>query len=190
MCQIPAPAATAPNPTPPPSQINRRSAPVVSPQIAGNGRVTFRIFAPQAGSVAVADDIGQGIVRETTAASAGAPLASGISMQKGSDGVWSGTSALPMKAGAWRYHFVVDGIRVLDSRNVTVSHYQAQMENLLIIPGDFSETRSVPHGSVLQVHYVASTLANSSREMYVYTPPGYEVGKGTYPVLYHDPWRR
>lgn len=105
-------------------------------------------------------------------------------MEKGPDGVWSGTSALPMKPGAWRYHFVVDGMTVVDSRNVNTSPYQAQMESLLIIPGDFSETRPVPHGSVLRVHYVATTLANGSREMYVYTPPGYEKGTGSYPVLY------
>ena len=182
--QTPAPASVAPNAAAPPSQIGRRPAPVVSPQIASDGRVTFRIFAPQAASVAVAGDINQGIVREAPAGSAGGPVTPAIAMVKGSDGVWSGTSTLPMKPGAWRYHFVVDGMTVVDSRNVNTSPYQAQMESLLIIPGDFSETRPVPHGAVLRVHYVASTLDNVSREMYVYTPPGYEKGAGSYPVLY------
>jgi len=53
-----------------------------------------------------------------------------------------------------------------------------------VIPGDFSETRDVPHGAVSQVRYVASSLNNARREMYIYTPPGYEKGAGTYPVLY------
>ena len=119
--QMPAPAAAAPNEAAPPSQGSRRPAPVVSPQIASDGRVTFRVFAPQAASVAVAGDINQGIVRETPAGGTGQPAATGIAMQKGSDGVWSGTSALPMKPGAWRYHFVVDGMTVVDSRNVNTS---------------------------------------------------------------------
>jgi len=182
--QVTAPAAVAPNTATSPPQINRRPAPVVSPQIASDGRVTFRVFAPQAASVAVAGDISQGVVHEMPSGSIGQSAPTGIPMEKGSDGVWSGTSALPMKPGAWRYHFMVDGMTVVDSRNVNTSPYQAQMESLLIVPGDFSETRPVPHGAVLRVHYVASTLANASREMYVYTPPGYEKGTGSYPVLY------
>jgi enterochelin esterase-like enzyme len=183
MAQMPAPAPVASNAATLPPQTSRRPAPVVSPQIASDGRVTFRIFAPQAASVAVAGDINQGIAREAPAGGA-VDAARVIAMEKGPDGVWSGTSALPMKPGAWRYHFVVDGMTVVDSRNVNTSPYQAQMESLLIVPGDFSETRPVPHGAVLRVHYVASTLANASREMYVYTPPGYEKGTGSYPVLY------
>jgi len=184
MAQPPASAPVAPNTAAAPSQINRRPAPVVSPQIASDGRVTFRVFAPEAASVVVAGDINQGIVREPSAPSAGGPTAPGIQMEKGPDGVWSGTPALPMKPGAWRYHFVVDGMTVVDLQNVNTSPYQVQMESLLIVPGDFSETRPVPHGAVLRVHYVASTLDKTSREMYVYTPPGYEKGTGSYPVLY------
>ncbi len=131
-------------------------------------------------------DINQGLVREASATS-GAPGSAGrpgIPMTKGPDGVWSGTSALPMKPGAWRYHFVVDGMTVVDSSNVNTSPFQAQMESLLIVPGDFSETRNVPHGAVSRVHYPSSTFDGATREMYVYTPPGYEKGTGSYPVLY------
>jgi enterochelin esterase-like enzyme len=42
----------------------------------------------------------------------------------------------------------------------------------------------VPHGTVSRVRYVASTLHNARREMYVYTPPGYEKGTESYPVFY------
>ena len=183
LAQMPAPAPVASSAATLSSQTSRRPAPVVSPQIASDGRVTVRIFAPQAASVKVAGDIRQGIAREAPAEGT-SEAARVIAMEKGPDGVWSGTSALPMKPGAWRYHFVVDGMIVVDSRNVNTSPYQAQMESLLILPGDFSETRPVPHGSVLRVHYVASTLANANREMYVYTPPGYEKSTGSYPVLY------
>jgi enterochelin esterase-like enzyme len=182
--QVPAPAAP-PSSGAPPAQMARRPAPLVSPQIAQDGRVTFRIFAPQATAVTVGGDINQGLDREPVGPVADAHSdTAGIPMVKGADGVWSGTSALPMKPGAWRYHFVVDGMTVVDSRNVNTSPFQAQMESLLIVPGDFSETRDVPHGAVSRVRYVASTLKSAIREMYVYTPPGYEKGTESYPVLY------
>jgi enterochelin esterase-like enzyme len=161
----------------------RGRAPLVSPQVEPDGRVTFRIFAPQAVSVALAGDINQGLNRDPSATAAPTALA-GIPMSKAPDGTWTGTSALPMKPGAWRYHFVVDGMTVIDPANLRTSPYQTHIESLLVIPGDFSETRNVPHGAVSRVRYIASTLNNTSREMDVYTPPGYEKGTQSYPVLY------
>jgi enterochelin esterase family protein len=58
------------------------------------------------------------------------------------------------------------------------------VQSLLYVPGDFSETRDVPHGAVGLVRYVAKALGGVRREMYVYTPPGYEKGAGRFPVLY------
>ena len=34
------------------------------------------------------------------------------------------------------------------------------------------------------MRYVATALGDARREMYVYTPPGYEKGTASYPVLY------
>ena len=162
-------------------QFRMPNSPVVtvSPQIATDGRVTFRIFAPKAGTVTLAGDINQGLQPDENAKST-----TGIVMTKDPDGVWAGTSSLPMKPGAWRYHFSVDGMDVVDSSNVDTSPFQVKMESLLIVPGDFSETRDVPHGAVSRIRYTAATLDNASRELYVYTPPGYEKGAGSYPVLY------
>lgn len=160
-----------------------RPAPLVSPQVGTDGRVTFRIFAPQATVVTVGGDINQGLNHDG-GAGAGSSPEPGITMSKGTEGIWSGTTTRPMKPGAWRYNFIVDGMIVVDSRNVDVSPFQAQMESLLLVPGDFSETRDVPHGAVSKVRYIASTLSNATREMYVYTPPGYEKGAESYPVLY------
>jgi len=58
------------------------------------------------------------------------------------------------------------------------------VQSRLGVPGDFSETRDVPHGPVSIVAYTASVLQNARREMYVYTPPGYAKGNASYPVLY------
>jgi enterochelin esterase family protein len=105
-------------------------------------------------------------------------------MTKGENGVWSGTTARGVKPGAWRYTFNIDGVTVVDSRNVNVSPSQTQVQSVLYVPGDFSETRDVPHGTVSLVRYVAKTLGGARREMYVYTPPAYDRGSGRLPVLY------
>jgi len=159
----------------------RGGPPIVSPQIESDGKVTFRIYAPQASVVTVGGDIGGGLVAAVVPTAAGAPV---IPMTKGADGVWSGTTVRAVKAGAWRYNFTVDGVTTVDARNVLTSPNQTQVQSLLVVSGDFSETRDVPHGAVSQVHYVATALGNARREMYVYTPPGYEKGGGVFPVLY------
>ena len=170
---------------PPPGR-GRGGPAVVSPQIENDGRVTFRLFAPQASAVTVSGDICQGLVPAETKADTpnGTAPAPSVTMTKSAEGIWSGTTVRPVKPGAWRYLFNVDGVTTVDSRNVNVSPSQTQVNSVLYVPGDFSETRDVPHGAVSKVRYVASTLGNARREMYVYTPPGYEKGSTNYPVLY------
>lgn len=154
-----------------------RQPPLISPEVGTDRRVTFRLYAPQASQVSVAGDVFQGLSQPGLSADA-------IPFTKGPDGLWTGTSRVPFKPGAWRYHFMVDGMTVVDGANQAVSPYQRGLESLLVTPGDFSEQRDVPHGAVSKVWYVASTLGHATREMYVYTPPGYEKGKESYPVLY------
>jgi enterochelin esterase family protein len=153
----------------------------VSPQIEADRRVTFRVLAPSATSVSVGGDINNALEPDPAAPPQAAPA---VSMTKGDNGVWSGTTVRPVRPGAWCYTFNIDGVTVVDARNVKVMTSQTQVQSLLVVPGDFSETRDVPHGTVGAVRYVAKTLANARRELYVYTPPGYEKGTGRYPVLY------
>jgi enterochelin esterase-like enzyme len=122
---------------------------------------------------------------------AGAPPQAGpptrspvVVMTKGENGIWAGTTIRAVKPGAWRYTFNVDGATVADPRNVRLSPNQSQPQSLLSVPGDFSETRDVPHGTVGLVRYVSKALGNARREIYVYTPPGYEKSTLRYPVLY------
>ena len=167
---------------------------VVSPHLESDGRVTFRVLAPNATTVTVGGDINGGLVPDPNAAApqAAAPEAQAgrgggppaVTMAKGENGVWSGTTSRPVRPGAWRYTFTIDGITVVDSRNVSVTTSQTQVQSLLTVPGDFSETRDVPHGTVGLVRYTAKALNSARREMYVYTPPGYEKGAGRFPVLY------
>ena len=100
----------------PPSAPGRGGGPnVVSPQIEADGRVTFRILAPRASNVTITGDLNQGLV----AAAPAAPSA--VVMAKGADGIWTGTTIRPIKPGAWRYMFNVDGVSTVDSRNVETS---------------------------------------------------------------------
>jgi enterochelin esterase family protein len=46
-----------------------------------------------------------------------------------------------------------------------------------------TDTRNVPHGAVASVTYYSNSLKRF-RRMHVYTPPGYELGRDKYPVLY------
>jgi enterochelin esterase-like enzyme len=186
--------AQVPSAPPAAGRARGRGPGVVSPQIEGDGRVTFRILAPQASTVTVTGDIGQGLdpgpgapaaspaVGAAAGRGPGGPPA--VVMAKGADGVWSGTTIRRIKPGAWRYAFNVDGVTTVDSRNVNVSPSQTQVQSILYVSGDFSETRDVPHGAVSAVRYVAATLGNARREMCVYTPPGYGKSNASYPVLY------
>jgi enterochelin esterase-like enzyme len=202
--QAPAPppggALQAPPTAPGPGRGGGRGGPaVVSPQIEADGRVTFRIFAPQATTVTVGGDINGSLVPAPagSADSVAAPQPQpgpppggrgggppAVAMVKGENGIWAGTTTRAVKPGAWRYSFSVDGTTTVDSRNVHVSPSQTQVQSVLYVPGDFSETRNVPHGTVGLVRYTSRALGSVAREMYVYTPPGYERGAGRYPVLY------
>lgn len=147
-----------------------QTPPVVSPEIAADRKVTFRLLAPKAEAVRViAGDIpGNG---------------RGADMAKNAAGVWEATIG-PVPAGAYRYHFNVDGLAVLDPRNPATSESNNNSWSLTVVPGaEFVDTRQVPHGAVAAVNYYSSELKRF-RRMTVYTPPGYELGKGKYPVFF------
>jgi enterochelin esterase family protein len=144
--------------------------PVVSPVVGRERRVTFRIRAPQAQAVRLAgtDIPGNG---------------QGTPLSKGEDGVFEATLG-PLEPGAYRYNFNVDGVSVLDPRNPATSESNNNAWSLVHVPGeDFMDVRNVPHGAVSSVTYYSTSLGRF-RRMHVYTPPGYESGRGKYPVLY------
>jgi enterochelin esterase family protein len=104
-------------------------------------------------------------------------------MAKAESGLWEATVG-PVEGGAYRYVFNVDGVNVADPRNSLVSESNGTVWSLVVVPGsEISDTANVPHGAVASVTYYSTALSRS-RRMHVYTPPGYERGTGTYPVLY------
>jgi enterochelin esterase-like enzyme len=171
----------------PPITLDRGVQPpnVTSPEILPDGRVTFRVGAPNAQTVVMG---GEFITQGNAVAVASGDMTAGpkpeITFTKGANGVWEGTTTQKIRPGAYRYFFVIDGAVVLDPRNVEVSPQGSNTNSLLVVPGDFSERRKVPHGSVLAQAFVSSTLNGVERPLVIYTPPGYEKDGKSYPVLY------
>jgi enterochelin esterase family protein len=138
------------------------SPPVVSPDIAPDRRVTFRLFAPNASTVLVNGEFAGG---------------TRLAMTKDAAGLWSVVTA-PIAPEAYFYTFNVDGVTLNDPAN--------PRKNVLFVPGPESAAyavKDIPHGDVRQVWYPSPTM-KTRRRMIVYTPPGYDKSKDSYPVLY------
>lgn len=150
------------------------SAPLNSPEVRDDHTVTFRLKAPEAKVVkltgAVLTALGKG--REQ------------VPFEKGADGIWTLTVG-PVEPDMYEYHFVVDGVQICDPSNTMAAFTAMPPYSELIVHGDgpaYYDARNVPHGNVTR-HIYHSDVTSGEREMYVYTPPGYDPRK-TYPVLY------
>jgi enterochelin esterase-like enzyme len=142
---------------------------VFSPEVAADGRVTFRLFAPNANDVQVH-----------------CQNVSNSSMQKDGHGVWTLTTD-PLAPDFYDYSFTVDGVHVTDPSNPLLKYNLLNTENQVHVPGPLSlswEINDVPHG-VLHHHFYHSTVCGDDRDFIVYTPPGYNASaRKHYPVLY------
>jgi enterochelin esterase family protein len=103
------------------------------------------------------------------------------------DGLWSLTVGL-LSPGLYDYVFVIDGTAYPDPNNPAVQTGTMSPRSLLTVPtgGEpgYYEARDVPHGALHRHAYASQTLGDV-REVYVYTPPGYDADPGaSYPVLY------
>ena len=165
--------AQAPASAPP--QGGGRGPALRSPEVTADGKVTFRLAAPNASSVSV---------RNTTGGWADWP-ANEVPLSKDDKGVWSVTIG-PLKPEYYTYVFVVDGVQALDPQNVLHMRDGARYSNSLRIPGPLTagyDINDVPHGTIAQVWYPSGSL-KMTRRLYIYTPPGYETSTARYPVFY------
>lgn len=165
------PAAPAAAQPPAASAATRAANGVVSPEIAADRRVTFRMFAPEAKKVAVN---GQWDYKDHE-------------MTKDAQGVWSVTLG-PIEPSYWIYNFVVDGVAIADPVNPIVKLRMRTSASLLSIPASptalWDPRMDVEHGS-LEIVWHNSKVTGDSRYYYVYLPPGYDPNATTrYPVLY------
>lgn len=141
---------------------------LVSPEVAPDHKVTFRVYAPKASEVSVGGDFG-----------------AALKLSKDDKGVWSATVG-PLAPDFYSYSFTVDGVRTLDPKNATIKQGIASLDNMFYLPGketEFQDNRKVPHGDIRRVWYQSSTL-DAQRRMHVYTPPGYDGTPDKYPVFY------
>lgn len=153
------------------AQQAERPRPVLSPEVHADRRVTFRLQAPEAETVSVNGEFMEG------------PQA----MTKGADGVWSVTVG-PVAPEVYEYELTIDGMTFLDPRNPAVKTNQgpSTVSSLVTVRGDepfFFDVGPVPHGTV-EIRTYDSSVTGRSRQVYIYTPPGYEDGSEPLPVLY------
>jgi len=148
---------------------------LISPEVGDDHLVTFRLKAPDARAVALTGGpILLAIGKGTTP----------IPFEKHADGLWTLTVG-PLKPNMYIYRFVVDGVAVVDPNNTITGYSDQPGYSTVVVHGDgpsYYDARNVPHGAVTR-HVYHSTVLDGEREMYVYTPPGYDRTR-TYPVLY------
>ncbi|AKD53834.1 alpha/beta hydrolase-fold protein [Spirosoma radiotolerans] len=135
------------------------------PQILPDNRVVFRVKAPDAQKVQV--DLGKK-----------------YDMVKDTSGFWTATTD-SISRGFHYYSVLIDGVAVVDPASETF-YGMGRMASGIEIPdkdGGFYAMKDVPHGDIRTKRYL-SKATNSWREMYIYTPPGYDKSTNKYPVLY------
>jgi enterochelin esterase-like enzyme len=147
---------------------------VVSPVVHDDRTVTFRVPAPEATQVALA---GRPLFAVLEAEDS-------LPMKKGEDGVWEVTIG-PVPADIYIYKIRIDGVDVADPNNTVAGTADQPPYSLLVVHGDgpaYYDAKPVPHGTVTR-HVYHSKVTRGERELYVYTPPGYDPMR-RYPVLY------
>ena len=135
------------------------------PQILQDNRVVFKVKAPEAVKVQI--DLGKK-----------------YDMVKDGEGTWNVTTDVINK-GFNYYSLLIDGVAVADPSSESF-YGMGRMASGIEIPnkeGDFYALKNVPHGDIRVKKYF-SRATNSWREMYVYTPAGYDNATEKYPVLY------
>ncbi|MFO0848352.1 MAG: alpha/beta hydrolase-fold protein [Gemmataceae bacterium] len=143
------------------------------PRVHPDGRVTFRMRAPDAKKVQLqpggADNgLGKGP----------------YDMQRGPDGHWTVTTP-PAVPGFHYYWLLVDGVIVNDLGSESFFGWGRQCSGVEVpeTGADFYDVKDVPHGEVRALWYHSKVTGKPRRAM-VYTPPGYDTTGRRYPVLY------
>ena len=136
------------------------------PKVNSEGRVKFRIVAPEATNVGVT-------FRDSSA------------FTKGEDGAWYGTTR-PLDVGFHYYLLKIDGAEVPDPSSLMFFGAQ-RWGSAVEIPAldqDFYAVRNVPKGQLRETFFYSKST-DTMRRAFVYTPPGYDQNPDKrYPVLY------
>ncbi len=136
------------------------------PRVLPDNRVIFHIKAPDAQNVQI--DLGKkyDLVKDTA-------------------GYWNVTTD-PLSEGFHYYSLLIDDVAVADPASETY-YGMGRMASGIEIPikgQSFYAVKNVPHGEI-RINRYFSTVTNSWRKLYIYTPPGYDFKPNEkYPVLY------
>ncbi len=151
------------------AQPQRRPA-ISSPDVHADRSITFRYYSRTAQRVYVSGEF----------------LNAPVKMNKDTSGVWSVTVP-PVQPDIYPYSIWVDSVQMADPNNTYIFANERFKRSIVEIPGDkplIHSLQNVPHGKISYRYYKSSTLG-STRQLLVYTPPGYDAnGKTKYPVLY------
>ncbi|MBE2215584.1 MAG: esterase [Opitutaceae bacterium] len=151
------------------------SAPLNSPEVHADRTVTFRVRAPAAQTVEL---------NGAVLAALGRAWGETLPFTKGEDGIWTLTLG-PLRPDIYAYLIRIDGVQVADPSNTIASFTGMPPYSQLVVHGEgpaWYDARPVPHGAITR-HIYHSEVTGGERDLYVYTPPGYDRAK-TYPVLY------
>lgn len=135
------------------------------PQILPDKRVVFKTKAPDAKQLQI--DLGKK-----------------YDMVKDEEGFWTVTTD-SITEGFHYYSLLIDGVAVADPASESF-YGMGRMASGIEIPfkgDDYYSLKDVPHGEI-RINKYCSKASRSWREMYVYTPPGYDESTDKYPVLY------
>ena len=147
-----------------PASTNIRNA--AYPQVMNDSRVKFSIKAPDAQRVQI--DLGKK-----------------YDLVKNGSGVWTVTTD-SISEGFHYYSLLINGMAVADPASQSF-YGMGRMASGIEIPfagGAYYALRNVPHGDIRIKKYY-STVTNSWRQLYIYTPPGYDSNAvAKFPVLY------
>ncbi len=147
-----------------PASTNIRNAKY--PQVLPDNRVMFRIKAPDAQKVQI-------------------DLVKKYDMLKDTGGYWIVTTD-SVSEGFHYYSLIIDGLAVVDPASETFYGMGREASGIEIpFAGDgYYALKDVAHGDIRIKDYF-SPVTRSWRQMYIYTPPGYDSNTNQkYPVLY------
>lgn len=157
------------------------------PQVNSQGCIRFKIFAPQAKSVAAIVVHGN------------AEFQSLLFLNKTEDGYWMNTTSSHYEEGGLLSYVLNIDNCIFNDPGSQIFYCNGRWESGIEVPArdeDFYALKDVPHGFVHQILYpkfvspIMQPITNETPERaLVYTPPGYQTGLTRYPVLYlqHSP---
>lgn len=151
------------------------------PQVNQDNSITFKVYAPWADSVKIEGDIIMELSGKYDFAADNS-----VNLEKETKDTWS-VRLGPFKPGPYLYTIKIDGKSMLDPANFRIFSGQKYRKSIVLVGTkdnrELWECRNVDHGTVHR-HTYYSPILKGITEMYVYTPPGYELSNQKYPVLY------